>query len=437
MALEPVAWRAQPGPQSLLLSCPVPDIMFGGARGGGKTDAFVGDWLAHAYRAGKHAKGIFFRRTLTELQDVMLRMEEVYPLIGARWMDKRGAWLMPNGGTLRMRYLQYDKDANLYQGHSYTWIAIDEAGNFPTKDPIAKLKATLRSPHGVPVKMRLAANPGGIGHAWLKEDYITPALPLVPHVDPVTKFLRMFIPSKLKDNQILLKNDPEYVNRLKGTGPPWLVRAWLEGDWDATPEGNLLKSEWMQNRFTELPLERHIIRVVQSWDCAAKGEEGTSYSVCTTWLETMAGYFLVDVFRGKLDFPDLERECVKQWTKWRASHVLIEDTAAGIQLLQNLRRNSNLPLVPIQPKGSKESRLYQQDLTTQAYSVSGLFESGRVFLPAQAPWLMDYLMELTGFPLVANNDQVDSTTQALIWFQEHQPGSLVGVFGFGNEGLDL
>jgi len=112
-----VAWKPQPGPQTLLLTCPIPDIFFGGARGGGKTDGLIGLWLAHAGRHGHHARGIIFRRSMSELDEVQARMLEVFPSIGATFKASSKTWLMPGGATLKLRFLDADEDASKYQGH--------------------------------------------------------------------------------------------------------------------------------------------------------------------------------------------------------------------------------------------------------------------------------------------------------------------------------
>ena len=120
-----------------------------------------------------------------------------------------------------------------YQGHSYTRLYIEEAGNFPIPAPIFKLFATLRSGAGVPVGMRLTGNPGGPGHQWMKARYIDPA-PLGNKVitDPVTGLQRVFIPSQGRQQPFI---DVEaYKQRLRSSGSKELVQAWLDGDWSVT-----------------------------------------------------------------------------------------------------------------------------------------------------------------------------------------------------------
>lgn len=130
-----VIWRPQPGPQTALLACPVEDVFYGGARGGGKTDGLLGDWLAHAGRYGAGARGIFFRRSYPELEEVERRARELFTPLGAREIAQKHTWFFTNGASLKMRYLERDKDAGKYQGHAYTWMAFDELTNWGAPRP--------------------------------------------------------------------------------------------------------------------------------------------------------------------------------------------------------------------------------------------------------------------------------------------------------------
>ena len=235
-----VIWKAQPGPQSHLIACPVDEVFFGGARGGGKTEASIGDWLQHASQYGQNATGVFFRRKFKQLEEVVARSKQLFPLVGAKYHEQRAEWVFNNGARLKFRYLERDSDAEEYQGHNYTRVYVEEVTNFPSPAPINKLRATLRSPAGVPCGLRLTGNPGGPGHNWVKHRYIDPCPAgykvLVetfdyPGVGEV-KMERVFIPSKISDNRLLMENDPTYIARLHQSGSEQLVKAWLEGDWD-------------------------------------------------------------------------------------------------------------------------------------------------------------------------------------------------------------
>lgn len=241
--INKIIWQPQPGPQTFLLECPVFEVFFGGARGGGKTEGSVGDWLQHSGLYGEAAIGIFFRRKLVQLAEVIARTKQVFPKLGGKYNEQQKTWTMPGGARLKFAYLERDSDAEEYQGHNYTRVYVEEVTNFPSPDPINKLRATLRSGAGVPCGMRLTGNPGGAGHNWVKRRYIDPnprGFQLITDdteieidgVKRVVKLDRVFIPSKISDNQLLMRNDPTYILRLKQSGSAALVKAWLEGNWD-------------------------------------------------------------------------------------------------------------------------------------------------------------------------------------------------------------
>lgn len=168
-------------------------------------------------------------------------------------------------------------------------------------------------------------------------------------------------------------------------------------------EGGLVKLAWFQ-RYTAAPANP--LRILQSWDTGLKAAEANDPSVCTTWAETPTGCYLLDVFRQRLEYPDLKRTVQSLAARWSPSLVIIEDKASGQSLLQDLRVSTSIPLLPVEPKGDKVVRLM---------AVSAMIEGGRVFLPEVAPWLTDYETELAVFPNAAHDDQVDSTSQALLY----------------------
>lgn len=236
-----VVWRPHPGPQTRLLACPVFEVLFGGARGGGKTTSMIGDFGAHAGRFPKHAIGLMLRRERTQLRETIEEAARIYEPLGAKWRDKDSMYEWATGARIHYGYADNDKDVEVYQGWNLTRVYIEELGNFPRWAPIAKLFATLRSAHGVPCRFRATANPGGPGHMHVKARYVDPA-PLgykilreeipIPLTGEKVSRERVYIPSRVSDNPTLGK---EYVANLvlSGAGSPALVRAWLEGDWNA------------------------------------------------------------------------------------------------------------------------------------------------------------------------------------------------------------
>jgi hypothetical protein len=230
-------WEPQAGPQSLAIAAQfVGELMFGGARGGGKSDYLLGDYLQDIHM-GETWRGIIFRKSYPELEELITRAKEIYIPLGATWKVADKIFVFPSGATLKMRHVDTESDCDKYQGHQYTWIGWDELTNWPNLKSYKKLKACLRSAHGVPNKrIRCSANPGGVGHHEVKAYFVDPCragFKLIENEDEdgyITT--RMFIPSKVYDNRKLMDNDPGYIARLRELGSPELVRAWLEGDWD-------------------------------------------------------------------------------------------------------------------------------------------------------------------------------------------------------------
>lgn len=221
-------WSAQPA-QERFIKCPCFEVVYGGARGGGKTDACLGDWLVHAKRYGAGAKGLFLRKELPQLDAVIARSKELFFKIGGEWREQPKTWAFPNGAVLKFRPLERDDDAEKYQGHDYTRLYPEELTNWADAAPIMKMLATLRSGAGVPVSMKATCNPGGPGHGWVKARYIDNGPYEIVRDGQAD---RVFIPARVTDNPALMTNDPGYVDRLRQAGSEQLVRAWLEGDWD-------------------------------------------------------------------------------------------------------------------------------------------------------------------------------------------------------------
>jgi hypothetical protein len=230
-------WGPQDGPQEALLTCPYEDIVYGGARGGGKTDGALGRWLYDQHEYGRYCTGAFFRREVVQLEETIERAKMIYLPYGARWQEQKKTFIMPNRSRLKFRYLERDVDADAYQGHSYTHVFKEELTNWATPKGLDKLRGTLRSPYGIRCVEVATCNPGGPGHQWVKARYITPApmgytvLPV--YSDRTGKVIknkrRVFIPAKVSDNKYL---GEDYVENLHLVGNAALVKAWLDGDWD-------------------------------------------------------------------------------------------------------------------------------------------------------------------------------------------------------------
>lgn len=277
----PSLWEPQPGPQSLAIGAQfATELMFGGARGGGKSDYLLGDFLQDVH-LGAIWRGIIFRRSYPELEELITRAKEIYGPLGAVYKIADKTFVFPSGATLKMRHVETESDCDKYQGHQYTWIGWDELTNWPNLKSYKKLKACLRSAHGVQFKrIRCSANPGGVGHHEVKAYFVDPApkgFELIENTDEdgfVTT--KMFIPSKVYDNKKLLENDPGYIARLREIGSPELVRAWLEGDW------NVITGAY----FPEFSVQKHVLepfKIPAHWVRFRSMDWGSASPFCVLW----------------------------------------------------------------------------------------------------------------------------------------------------------
>lgn len=176
--------------------------------------------------------------------------------------------------------------------------------------------------------------------------------------------------------------------------------------------GAMVKTEWLRyHEPSELP---EPLTIVQSWDTANKTTELADYSVCTTWGRWNGQVYLLDVFRARLNYPDLKRKVKELARRFNARVILIEDKASGTQLIQDLQAEHVRGITAYVPVSGTDKIMR---LHTQTH----WFENGKVLLPRDAPWIKEYVKELTGFPGTKHDDQVDSTTQALDYMRAQDP----------------
>ena len=300
------------------------EVFFGGARGGGKSDAVLGEWAVHADQHGKDAIGLMIRRSRTELLELFERARTIYTKVGATFTVNPMRATMQNGARLTFAYLERDADAEVYQGASYTRVYIEECGNFPSPGPILKLMATLRSGAGVPVGLRLTGNPGGPGHQWVRARYIDPAPQGWQRIkDEQTGLDRVYIPSRVGDNAYL---GEDYVQRIKASGSPELVRAWLLGDWSVVSGAF----------FPEFSFDRHVIaprELPAHWPRFRSFDWGSARPFACLWWAVSDG-----------TMPGIARGCLVNYREWYGMkpgepnvglRMTADDVARGIRLRED------------------------------------------------------------------------------------------------------
>jgi predicted phage terminase large subunit-like protein len=195
---------------------------------------------------------------------------------------------------------------------------------------------------------------------------------------------------------------PEAIEGYKTNGSQFIASQLQQHP--VAAEGSIIKNEWIRE-YKELPAVK---KYSWSWDTAFKTGQKNDYSVGTLWAECEDGYYLVDMIRKKLEYTALKQLISSAYQEKPASEVVVEDKATGQSLVQDLKRFTQLPVIPVIPgrdmPGSKEERLE---------IVAGLFEAGKVLIPEKASWKLSFIQEITEFGYQPHDDIVDSVTQYL------------------------
>ncbi len=176
-------------------------------------------------------------------------------------------------------------------------------------------------------------------------------------------------------------------------------------------QGDVFNQNWFV--YGDFPDAHDISYGFQVWDCAMTEKTSGDYSACVTGYVTRHGVFIADVYRARLDFPNLKRMMFEKYSQWnrvsRIGRIYIENKVAGISVIQSLKKDSHLPVIPLEP----ESKLGKSKLQ-RAQSVSGYVQAGRVIFKKSALWLHDFESELLKFPHGKHDDMVDAFVYALI-----------------------
>lgn len=228
------------------------EALYGGAAGGGKSDALVIEALRQVHIP--HYKALILRKTFPQLAELIDKSLNYYPraFSGAKYNATAHTWTFPSGAKIVFGAMQYAKDKTKYQGQAYDFVAFDELTHFSFEEYSYLFSRCRPNGPGTRCYIRSTANPGGIGHGWVKERFITAGKPMTPIWEDIKwrdpagqehreSRSRIFVPSSVFDNPALLANDPDYITRLAAM-PEAERKALLYGDWD-TFSGQVF-TEW-------------------------------------------------------------------------------------------------------------------------------------------------------------------------------------------------
>lgn len=398
-------------PQAAFLLLPHQEVLFGGAAGPGKSTALLMASLQYVDVPGYAA--IIFRRHYTDLALPGALMEVAHTWLDgtdARWNGVEHTWTFPTGShpaTLAFGYLANVNDQSRYQSAQFQFCGFDELTQF-RESQYRYLFSRLRrrADMAVPLRMRGASNPGGIGHAWVKQRFLTEGR--TPG--------RAFLPARLADNPHLDRT--AYLATMAYLDP--LTRQQLlDGNWDAAVEGELFRREWF-------PIVEHGPRegrVIRYWDLAATapkpGYTDPDWTVGGKVLCQRGQYWVLDVRRTRLTpkgVDDLVAQTAREDGPGVQIHIEQEGGASGKLVIDRFQRD-------VLPGYAVSGHPPSGDKVTRARPASSAAEAGNVLL-VRGPWITAFLDELTLFPHGAHDDQVDMLSGAVAVLASHVPAPI-------------
>lgn len=252
------------------------EVLYGGAAGGGKSDALLTEALRQVHIP--HYRAILFRKTYPQLSELIDRSRELYiqAFPAAKFLKTDRVWVFPSGAQIQFGAMQHQEDRFQYQGKRFDFIGFDELTHFTWEEYSYLFSRNRPGGPGTRVYIRATANPGGIGHGWVKARFITAGPPLTPIEEEVTVMTpegqktlrrsRVFVPATVFDNDRLLSADPGYLANLAML-PAAEKNALLYGNWDAF-DGQVFR-EWRNDpSHYEDGLFTHVIapfRIPRHW----------------------------------------------------------------------------------------------------------------------------------------------------------------------------
>lgn len=383
-------------PQAAFLLLSDREALYGGAAGGGKSDALLMSALQYVDVPGYHA--LILRRKYVDLikaDGLIPRAHEWLQGTDARWNEQKHCWTFPSGATLEFGHCEHENNKYDYQGSAWQFIGFDEVTSFTETqyEYVGLSRARRLEGSTIPLRTRATANPGGPGHDWVKARFI----------DPETRRGR-FIPARLDDNPSL--DGASYRESLQGLTSVERERL-LNGNWDVRPKGPLFERGWFEV-VDEVPKDAR--RRVRAWDLAATeaspGKDPDWTAGCR--LSEKGGvYYVEHLVRFRKRPKDVEAS-IQTTAKSDTRDVRIgmeqEPGASGVATVEHYARE-------VLKGYSFKAYSKTKDKVTMAELWQPNAERGEVKL-VRGRWNADWLDEVEAFPFVPHDDQVDATSLA-------------------------
>jgi hypothetical protein len=327
-----LTWAPMPGSQKGFLECSVQEVLYAGSRGPGKTDALLMSFAQHIGKWGKDWRGIIFRRTYPELEDIIGKADkwfsEIFP--DATYNKGKHFWEWPGGERLYFGHIRVPSDYTKYHGHNYPFLGFEEMTTWPSKDCFVTMLSTNRTTNPkVPKMVRATTNPSGVGHNWVKARYKLPVKGssyfgeicggdtmvdekgraiLDNQGNPMLQPERIAIHGDINENFLLLDADPGYKATIAASASsPSQLKAWLHGSWDVVA-GGMFDDLWDSTVHIVEPF-----KIPKSWRIDRSFDWGSSKPASVGWWAESDGTDYIDAagFRMSTVRGDLFR--IHEW----------------------------------------------------------------------------------------------------------------------------
>jgi predicted phage terminase large subunit-like protein len=371
-------------------------VLFGGAAGPGKSSALL--MAALQYVDEPSYAAILFRRTYQDLALPGALMDRAHEWLdgqeGLHWNDTTKTWTFPSGATLSFGYLATEVDKYRYQSAEFQFIGFDELTQFE-ETQYRYLFSRLRRLEGssIPLRMRAASNPGGLGHDWVKARFLDSNEPD-----------RLFLPARLQDNPYI--DQASYIESLNHLDPVTREHL-LEGNWEITESGGMFERQWFEV-VDSVPVNECIW--VRYWDLAAtpdKPQTDPDWTVGGLVGLNQGTWYVVDVKRIRANPGDVQA-LVRQTAILDGQNISIrmeqEPGSSGVNTIYHYHNSVlvGFDFDGIPSTGSKVERARPVSSAAHAHNIKLV----------RGSWVVPFLDEFHAFPLVAHDDQVDMLSGA-------------------------